>query len=68
MRRYPTFSAPEHESAPKSTNPAERSPSCTIGARRGGLSVTIKAKLYDQFRRPRGPLGILAGRVLATPA
>jgi len=27
--------------------------------------MTIKAHLYDQFREPRGPLGVLAGRVMS---
>jgi SAM-dependent methyltransferase len=26
---------------------------------------TLKAHLYDQFRRPRGPLGVLAGRIMS---
>jgi trans-aconitate methyltransferase len=28
--------------------------------------MTIKTRLYDQFREPRGPLGVLAGRVMST--
>jgi SAM-dependent methyltransferase len=27
--------------------------------------VSVKAKLYDQFRLPHGPLGVLAGRIMA---
>jgi trans-aconitate methyltransferase len=27
--------------------------------------MTIKTRLYDQFREPRGPLGVLAGRILS---
>jgi cyclopropane fatty-acyl-phospholipid synthase-like methyltransferase len=27
--------------------------------------MSIKARLFDQFRRPRGPLGILAGRIMS---
>jgi trans-aconitate methyltransferase len=27
--------------------------------------VTIKTYLYDQFRRPRGPAGVLAGRIMS---
>ena len=27
--------------------------------------MSIKARLFDQFRQPRGPLGILAGRIMS---
>jgi cyclopropane fatty-acyl-phospholipid synthase-like methyltransferase len=27
--------------------------------------MNIKARLFDQFRQPRGPLGILAGRIMS---
>ena len=27
--------------------------------------MSVKAKLYDQFRLPHGPLGVLAGRIMA---
>ncbi len=27
--------------------------------------MTIKAHLYDQFREPRGPLGLMAGRIMS---
>jgi ubiquinone/menaquinone biosynthesis C-methylase UbiE len=27
--------------------------------------VSVKAKLFDQFRRPRGALGVLAGRIMS---
>ena len=27
--------------------------------------MTIKTHLYDQFREPRGPLGVLAGRIMS---
>lgn len=27
--------------------------------------ITVKAHLHDQFRRPRGPLGLLAGQIMS---
>ena len=27
--------------------------------------MTVKTHLYDQFREPRGPLGVLAGRIMS---
>ncbi len=27
--------------------------------------MSLKAKLFDQFRQPRGPLGVLAGRIMS---
>lgn len=27
--------------------------------------MSIKARLFDRFRKPRGPLGILAGRIMS---